>query len=490
MNTILNSIRLIQAGMGVGVSSWELAKKTARYQGVLGTVSGIAAEYIVTRTLQRGDPGGHFGRALSHFPFSSIAEQIIEKYYVRGGIPEGQTFKAHSVFDLNPSRELQQLMVASSFALIWLSKEGHDGPISVNFLEKIQMTHLLYILGAMLAGVNFVAMGAGIIAPQVPKVLDDYVFGRASSYRVDVDSFDGSDVAGNEPTTATISLDPEELLGGKLPPLERPGLLAIVSGDFLARVLIKKCPGKMDGFVVEGPTAGGHNSPPRGGQRNKRFNERGEPLYAERVGEKDWVDLSKFREIQKKHGIPFFLAGSYGSPEGLEKALLEGANGIQVGSAFALCDDSGMLPHLRNEARRLGFRGELEVLRTLRSPTGYPFNVAQLKGTLSDIALYEKRTRSCSICALRVPYQKGGKIGGYRCSAEPTSDWQRKGGTAESAKLSMCLCNGLLATVGLGNPGELPIVTLGQTLDFLPHLMEKETDSYTAEDVIKYLLSQ
>lgn len=481
----LGDIKLIQAGMGVGVSSWKLANKTARHQGVLGTISGVAAENIVTRTLQRGDLGGHFRRALEAFPFPAIARQIIEKYFISGGIPPGQKFRAHPVFNLKPSKELQQLMVACEFALVWLAKEGHRGLISVNYLEKIQIPHIWYLLGAMLAGINVVTMGAGIIL-QIPSVIESLASGTNPHYKVDVVSFNRSGVVGDESTIADITYCPEELLGGEIPPLKRPQLLAIVSGNFLAKVLLKKCPGQIAGFVVEYPTAGGHNAPPRG--KEKRFNKKGEPLYAEEVGGKDWVDLADFKKIKDAQNIPFWLAGSYGSPEGMSKALQVGANGIQVGSAFALSDDSGILSHLRDMARYLGYQGSLEVLRTLRSPTGYPFNIAQLAGTMSDDELYSERKRSCAICALRVPYQKDGKVEGYRCSAEPIANWVRKGGKEKEAENAICLCNGLLATIGLGNPGELPVVTLGQSLDFLPHLMKDEYDTYTADDVVAYLL--
>jgi NAD(P)H-dependent flavin oxidoreductase YrpB (nitropropane dioxygenase family) len=483
----LKGIRLIQAGMGVGVSSWKLANKTARHKGVLGTVSGIAAEDILTRTLQQGDPGGHFRRALSAFPYPEIGEWIVERYYVEGGIPPGQKYKAHSVFDLKPSKKLQQLMVAGEFALVWLAKEGHEGLISVNYLEKIQIPHIWYILGAMLAKVDVVTMGAGIIT-QVPVVLDALAGGSNPVYKVDVESFDGVEAEGNEAKVVEITFNPEELLGGRLPQLVRPELLAIVSGDFLARVLIKKCPGGIQGFVIENPSAGGHNAPPRG--RDKKFDELGQPVYAEEVGGKDYADLAKFREFHENLSIPFFLAGSYGSPEGYQKARLAGANGVQVGSAFALSDDSGFLPHLRSEARRLGFLGKLVVLRDANaSPTGYPFNVAQMEGTLSDKKVFHERQRICSICALRVVFQHEGKLG-YRCASEPIHNYLEKGGKLAKAELAVCLCNALLAAIGLGNPGEMPIMTMGQTLDFLPRLMKNEHDSYTADNVIAYILQE
>mgnify|MGYP000741757026 CR=1 FL=1 len=47
------------------------------------------------------------------------------------------------------------------------------------------------------------------------------------------------------------------------PPLARPRFLAIIASHALATMLARKATGKVDGFVVEGPTAGGHNAPPR-----------------------------------------------------------------------------------------------------------------------------------------------------------------------------------------------------------------------------------
>lgn len=59
--------RIIQGGMGVGVSSWQLARAVAE-AGQLGVVSGTALDVVVARRLQDGDPGGHVQRALAQFP--------------------------------------------------------------------------------------------------------------------------------------------------------------------------------------------------------------------------------------------------------------------------------------------------------------------------------------------------------------------------------------------------------------------------------------
>ncbi len=481
----LRHIRLIQAGMGVGVSNWEMASICARITGNIGTISGVAAEFIVTRTLQDGDPGGHMRRALNAFPYRHIAKWVRHDFFVKDGIPPDQDYKAHPVFSLKPSLKLQQLMIVSEFCLVWLAKEGHKGLISINLLEKIQITHIWYILGAMLAGVNFVTMGAGIIL-QVPAILDNYTKGQPASYSVGIENPEetkGED--GKLITSRTITFDPEEILGGKLPKMKRPGLIAIVFNPGLAKLLLKRRPGGIQGFVIEYPTAGGHNAPPRGNE--KIYDENGELFYDEAIDGRDWVDLQEFREFHKKFGIPFWLAGSYGSPEGYKKARAAGANGVQVGTAFALCEDSGMLPRLRDEVRRQGWLEILKITREETSPTGYPINIAQIEGTMSDILTYYTRDRKCSTCALRRNVLLNEKIV-YVCAAEPEAAYINKGGKIEDTVLVLCLCNALLATAGLANHGELPVVTLGKDVSCLKHLMRNEYGSYNAIDVVDYII--
>src|SRR6188472_3192945 len=55
-------------------------------------------------------------------------------------------------------------------------------------------------------------------------------------------------------------------------------------GGVLAAALLKRSNGVVDGFVVEGPVAGGHNAPPRG---KPQWNDAAEPVY----GDRDVVDL-------------------------------------------------------------------------------------------------------------------------------------------------------------------------------------------------------
>ncbi len=205
------------------------------------------------------------------------------------------------------------------------------------------------------------------------------------------------------------SFDPSEILPGRREALRRPQFLAIVSSSTLAVNLARKATGKVDGFVVENYTAGGHNAPPRG---PKRLNEAGEPIY----GERDHADLEEF----KKLGLPFWLAGSYADPLKLKEALAFGAQGIQVGTAFAFCRESGFTVEIKANVVQKVLKGEARVFTDpVASPTNFPFKVVELEDSLSQKEIYEERPRVCDLGYLRMPYKKEDSILGYRCPGEP-----------------------------------------------------------------------
>ena len=80
------------------------------------------------------------------------------------------------------ARELIELCIVANFVEVFLAREGHDGPVGINYLEKIQLPVLPSIYGAMLAGVAAVLMGAGIPI-RVPGILDAFVLHTAADTR-------------------------------------------------------------------------------------------------------------------------------------------------------------------------------------------------------------------------------------------------------------------------------------------------------------------
>jgi nitronate monooxygenase len=467
--------KIIQGGMGVGVSNWRLANAVSKL-GQLGVVSGTALDSLFVRRLADGDFGGHMRRGLDAFPFPDMARRIWAEYFTPGGKPSGTPYPNIPMHQKDSPRKLIELCIVSNFVEVFLAKEGHKNPVGMNFLEKVQMPHLASIYGAMLAGVGYVLMGAGIPL-HIPGVLDAFAAHHSAEYKLQVTG------ALAEMDTLMV-LDPAEFAEGPLPILHRPRFLAIVSSNTLATTMLRRASGRVDGLVIESPTAGGHNAPPRG---KLQLNATGEPVY----GERDQVNIAELRTL----GVPFWLAGGYGNAEKVREALDQGAAGVQVGTAFAFSRESGMRADLKRSLLAKAVAGTGEVFTDpLASPTGFPFKVAQLEGTSSAFPIYQERKRVCDLGYLREPYAAGeGKIG-YRCSAEPVENYMLKGGKAEDTVGRKCLCNALMANIGhqqtrKDGSVEPALVTVGDDLNTVAQYLAPGRTSYSAVDVVESLLS-
>ena len=467
---------IIQGGMGVGVSGWRLARAVAA-SGQLGVVSGVALDAVLARRLQRGDPDGQVRQALACLPVAGVAERILRRYFVAGGLPAGVAFRPTPRLGLRPNPARDELIVAGNFVEVYLAKQGHRGLVGVNYLEKIQLATPAAAFGAMLAGVDFVLVGAGIPA-EIPGLLDRLAGGEPGELTVTV----AGAAAGQR---HIVGFDPASMAGAEALRLLRPRLLAIVSSAVLAAYLTRNPVTTPDGFVLETAVAGGHSAPPRG---PLRLNAEGEPLY----GPRDDIDVAKVAAL----GLPFWLAGGHAGVGALAAAKAAGAAGIQVGTAFALCRESGIEPALRHRIVEAALAGSLTVRNEpYVSPAGFPFKTVQLAGTLSDDEVYTGRDRLCDLGYLRMPYDRGDGAIGYRCPAEPVATYVRKGGSAEDTVGRRCLCTGLTATIGLGQrrpdgTGEPPLLTLGQDLDFLPGLVAAAGADFGAAEVVAYLLGR
>jgi nitronate monooxygenase len=466
--------RIIQGGMGVGVSSWRLARAVSM-NGHLGVVSGTALDAVLARRLQLGDPGGHMRRALEQFPLPGVAQRIIDRYFVRGGKAPGKPFRAKPTPSERLSTHHTELLIASNFVEVFLARENHDRPVGVNYLEKIQPLTLPSLYGAMLAGVAFVLMGAGI-PKAIPGILDRLALNQPVELQLEVRG------AGAE--QATTRFDPAAFHDDAAPALTRPHFLAIISSAPLATMLVRRSSGKVDGFIVEGHVAGGHNAPPRGPMQ---LTARGEPIYTER----DTPELDAIAAL----GLPFWLAGGCATPEGLAAALKIGAAGVQIGTAFAYCEESGLDAALKQQVLAMSRTGDARIFTDpVASPTGFPFKVVQAPDTLSDPAVAKARTRRCDLGYLRHAYRKPDGSLGWRCPAEPVEDYIAKGGDATDTAGRMCVCNALMATIGLGQlqasgEPEPPLVTSGDDVATVARFLKPGASAYTASDVIDAMLA-
>jgi nitronate monooxygenase len=464
---------IIQGGMGAGVSNWVLARAVS-LEGQLGVVSGTGIEGIMAGRLRSGDEGGHTRRALAAFPDQAVAARILASYFVEDPA-ERTSARVPKQHQLRDPEELVQDTIAANFIEVFLAKEGHDRPVGINLLTKIQLPVLPSLYGAMLAGVDVVIMGAGI-PREVPAILDGLAANNDVSMTLQVEGATAED-------DFRTHLSPGAVLSGAPRELVRPIFYPIVSSNVLAMTMARKASGRVDGFVIEGPTAGGHNAPPRGGAS---LDAEGQPVY----GPRDDVDVAKIREL----GLPFYLAGGYGEAGKVKEALELGAAGVQVGTLFAFCRESGLLRSLKEKALKVASQGLGKVITdAFASPTGFPFKVLSLEGTLSDMAEYLRRPRVCDLGFLRRIYKREDGAVGYRCPAEPASSWLAKGGAPDELEGRKCLCNGLMANLGFarerrGGYLEQPLLTVGDCFRQLKAFLCGIGESYSAKDVLEYLL--
>jgi NAD(P)H-dependent flavin oxidoreductase YrpB (nitropropane dioxygenase family) len=461
---------IIQGGMGIAVSNWRLARAVSS-AGQLGVVSGTGLDTVLIRRLQDGDIGGAVRRALEHLPLPGVASDIIRRYFRPEGRAPGEPYRILPMYKQAVSAMREQVTIAANFVEVFLAKEGHGGQVGINLLTKIQMPNLASLYGAMLARVDVVLMGAGI-PREIPGALDALAQGQPASMRFEVEG---------QPADAPLALtfDPADHGKGGAP-LTRPRFYAIVAAHSLAATLARKATGHVDGFVVEGATAGGHNAPPRGAMQ---LNERGEPQY----GTRDIADLSAMRDL----GAPFWLAGGVGSPHGLREARRQGAAGIQVGTAFAYSNESGFAPEIKHQVLQDLAAGEVGIFTDPQaSPTGFPFKIVETPSLVQQDA---SRKRICDLGYLRTAVRRDDGRIVYRCAAAPVADFVAAGGTAEETVGRRCLCNGLAAAAGMAQErgdgtAEGPLVTSGESLVELAAFVQGRS-SYSAQDVLSYLLS-
>ena len=153
---------IIQGGMGAGISDWRLARAVSS-QGQLGVVSGTALDAILARRLQDGDPGGHMRRALDRFPSRPIADRDLEHVLRAGREGAAQPFTPLPLHDVVDPPELVERCIVANFVEVWLAQRGPRGPGRHQLSREDPDSRTWPSLyGAMLAGVDYVLMGAGI----------------------------------------------------------------------------------------------------------------------------------------------------------------------------------------------------------------------------------------------------------------------------------------------------------------------------------------
>ncbi len=433
--------RVVCGGMGVDISGWKLAGEVARLGGV-GTISATGQGDVLARRLTqlRRDPDNHelqlVKDSLETFPNPSMVDRVLDKYHEHVSSEDtGERRYRPTQQPRIGALEAEMLQVLGTYVQADLAKRraGGRGLVAVNTLGKIPRMVAPSAIGAILAGADVFVQGAGV-PDQVPQLLTDLTVTGGGRYRMDV--------AGLPDVYQEYSMERYNLDGV---PVARPEAWGIVSRTDVAKRLAQV---GIEALVIESAQAGGHNAPTSGPE----------------------APLAEYLEF----GLPCIVAGGV-AQKGLSAIQAEGGEAIQIGSLFALSNESGMDPMLRARTLR-GIINQKQPLQVRQdehiSPTGFPFQVAEVAGTVSQAEVLQERSRVCDLAFLTQGYKKKDGSIGYRCPAEPIEQFERKIASpilARNIGERACLCNNLFAAAGLaqrrGEYEEPALVTLGSTVE-------------------------
>jgi len=172
---------------------------------------------------------------------------LLERFFLPHGRARDTPYKTLPMYRRVVSAEREQVTMLANFVEVWLAKEGHEGEVGINLLTKIQMPNLASLYGAMLAGVDYVLMGAGI-PREIPGALDAFATHEPARIKMEIQG---------PPDSASefLAFNPRDHWA-PLEALARPRFLAIISANSLAATLARKATGRVDGFVVESSDRG------------------------------------------------------------------------------------------------------------------------------------------------------------------------------------------------------------------------------------------
>lgn len=428
--------QLIQAGMGVRVSSANLANHTSRL-GALGVVSSVGIRHIVIDEIRSGDPIAL--ELAKSFPLKDYVDELLE--FAPGN---SKNCAPVPLDDPDPRKGTlpKRLSAICAYIEVMRAKMGHCGKVGVNVMWKCALTVLPSIYGAMIAGVDALLCGAG-----VPMELPDIVKKIKEGKNLEYLPLHGTG------TNAKFDIS-KDGIASILKEMPFPHLIPILSNFAFPKRIMDVWHREFNGtkpfaFVLEHHRAGGHNAPPR----NK-----------ESFGEQD--DINTYYKKVIDLGVPVYIAGAGDTCEDFLYWISKGAYGLQIGSRFALCDESGMRRDLKDRVLEQNGREDSEVQTSNRlSPTGYPFKYLPLPGTLSDSTVYDARKRVCNKGYLLqthiITLPDGTEKETYICAAMPEKQYDKLGGDLVEQEGRVCLCNALFSTAGAAAPTEPPLITLG-----------------------------
>lgn len=277
--------------------------------------------------------------------------------------------------------------------------KSEGGFIAINCMVAITRSYKESIYGALDAGVDAIVSGGGLPLA-LPGVVTEY----------------------------------EKEYGLKY----QPALIPIVSSARALELIARRWKGPPDAAVLEGPMAGGHR-----GFSYKQMEERNSKGYK---GQYELENLfPKVKEFALANGdFPVIVAGGIFSHEDIVQwTKSRGADGVQIGSRFVVTNESRAIKEFKDMIIA-SKKGDVIISEKPGSPCGLPFGLLRHCPGLKQ-AMEKTRQPHCT----KGFVSRKDEQGNYTiCSAKNGYD-------------AYCICNGLLAAIGIDSDGAEPLYTLG-----------------------------
>jgi len=448
---------LVVGGMGFNVLGPSQVNEISRL-GAAGTLSAAGLRNLIVSAVQNGDE--KVIAMAKTFPFQKHIDELMLF------APDGKWHKKAVPMDqVGPKGESARMLTTISvYVAVKIAKEGHSGVVLLNIMWKLADIVLPTIYGAMLADIDGLVFGAGV-AMEAPDIVNKIRAGQFVYY----DKLYS--------TNCQVSLEVHKGTAEFLAKFERPLLIPILSNFAFCNLLLREWNARYgygpDFFILEDYRAGGHNAPPRN--------------HIEHIEEKDGINT--YFEKVLGLGVPIIVAGGLehgGTRADLLYCQEKKAFGMQVGSRFALSKESNILQRLKDRIIRNNRRGRTRIITNYRSsPTGYPLKEIRLSGTLARKSVLNKRRRSCKYGQLRQGNEKDTVK--RSCPAMPSAMYRRLNPDKTLAQCradcrgKVCLCEALLAAVGMLRSAAPPLVTMGESGRLV---MKEETIREIMEEIL------
>ncbi len=440
--------RLIQGGPNLALATWPLARAVAA-AGELGVITGDVLPAVLARRLQLGDFDGHLRSVLESFPFTDAFRRVWERFYIPGGKDQQAAFELVGQPTLEDGPALLELTVLANFAEVFLAKQGHAGAVGIHYHDSARLALLPSLYGALIAGVDHLLINARAV-PATLHALRRLLAGEAAAL----------EAAGPGTDSLTCGFDPRALGPARPVALRAPALIAICQSTAEA-ASVARLEGFNGGYVVAVDDAG-------------------------------WREPEELAQLRAL-GRPFWMGGAAATAANFSRARAAGAAGLQVNTPFTFCAESALNPELKRQVLTLVRQDPANLFTQICSlPDGRPLRVLRLEDTAADPEVLAQRARVCDVGWFREVYRRADGSVGYRCPGEPLHHYVLKGGAPGLAARQPCICNGLLAGLGLaqvqyGRELERALIPAGEDVRELTHFLKPGGEDFTAAEVIAVL---